>query len=44
MDFKNYPVKISALKMNWILSKQGELYLNALYNSENLDHFDNEAN
>jgi len=44
LDFKNYPVKILAIKINWILSDQGEAYLNAINNSENLDLYDNEAN
>ena len=43
-DFKNYPVKITAIKINWILSDQGEKYLNAIDNSGNLDLYDNEAN
>jgi hypothetical protein len=30
LDFKNYPVKITAIKINWILSEQGEKYLNAI--------------
>ena len=30
LDFKNYPVKITAIKINWILSEQGEKYLSAI--------------
>jgi len=40
---KSFPVKISALKVNWILdqeSKYGKNFLSALINSENLDIFE----
>ena len=44
MDFKNYPVKITAIRMSWILSQHGEAYLMAIIDSENLELFNNEAN
>jgi hypothetical protein len=44
MNFKNYPVKVLAIKINWILSEHGEAYLTSIDNSENLDLYDNETN
>ena len=41
---KNYPVQISAVKINWLLSHNGEKYLEAILNSENLDMLANQTN
>ena len=43
-EFKSHPVEIRALEVNWILNTdQGNQYLQALYNSENLELFNQDS-
>ena len=43
-NYKSYPVKIIALRVNWILNEdEGKEFLEAIYASEGLDIFKNES-
>ena len=35
--YKSYPVKVVALRINWVLTNEGKQFLLAVLNSENLD-------
>lgn len=36
-EYKNYPVKVEALRANWILDNSGKRFFNQILQSEQLD-------
>ena len=39
-SYKSYPVKVVALRMQWILQEAGERFLHGILRSENLDLYE----
>jgi len=42
-NYNNYPVKITALRMQWIFEKDGKLLLEAILNSSDLNIYNNKT-
>ena len=43
LSYNNYPVKMVALRMQWIFEKDGKILLEAILNSSNLDLYSNKT-
>lgn len=42
-SYDNYPVKMTALRMQWIFEKDGKLLLEAILNSSDLNIYNNKT-